>query len=204
MSDNKWVVGPGGSVTVETQVGAGRARVDVQPGQPLPDDVSEAEREQLLARGAIVADGRQAAEPTAAGEAPLTAPDGAPVVRPVPNVVEPDEINRDVIPGGSIEQVLDWVGDDLARARVALEAEHAKGLNARAELIGRLNQVKVAQEVEPAVPEVLNPDLGVTGGKVDTSTSAGEPAAVEADSTEPAGDEPAAPKKATARKSTGK
>jgi hypothetical protein len=163
--DGRWVVA-GGIATVETQVGAGRARVDIQPGEPLPDDVSEAERTALLARGAIV---REGDDPDGEGPA-FAAPDGVAVVRPVPGVVEPDEIDRDAIPGGSVAQVMDWVGDDLARARVALYAENAKGQGARAGLIKKLEAVKASEETEPNdPPEVLDEDLNVTGGRVDGS-----------------------------------
>lgn len=188
------VVAAGHAVTVETQVGAGRARVDVQPGQPLPADVSDAEREQLRARGALVAadsDGRDDEHPV--GEAEFTAPDGAPVVRPVPGVVEPDEIPADVIPGGSMEQIMAWVGDDLARARVALDMELNKGMGARAELVDRLNAVKAEAEQEPhEVPEALDENLGAVGGKAEAPESGGDVQA----------EEPAKPSRS--RKSTSK
>lgn len=45
--------------------------------------------------------------------------------------------NADV-PDGTVKEVLDWVGDDSARARAALEAEQAKD-SPRSSLVGQLN-----------------------------------------------------------------
>ncbi|GAB3817676.1 hypothetical protein [Micromonospora zhanjiangensis] len=74
--------------------------------------------------------------------------------RPVPGLVEPDEINPDVVPAGSIKQILDWVGKDLARARVAADMERAKGLNARSGLLDKLAKVAAGEESDPPkVPE---------------------------------------------------
>lgn len=42
------------------------------------------------------------------------------------------------VPDGSISDVLDWVGDDPARARAALDAEQAKGDKARSTLVAKL------------------------------------------------------------------
>ncbi len=135
-----------GSVTVKRQVGAGEAYVDVAQGEPV-GNLDDETRERLLASGAI---GRR---------------DGAPYVptaRPVPGLVEPDEIDRDIIPAGAAEDVLAWVGDDLARARVAADMERAKGLNARSGLIAELENVKAAEETEPpAVPEHYDPNTAV-------------------------------------------
>jgi hypothetical protein len=142
MSDDKKsdeLVVKAGSVTVLRQVGAGKAWVDVAQGNPLPSDLDDETRDRLLASGAI-------------GK-----PDDAEYVaaaRPVPGEVEPDEIPGDLLPGGSVEQILGWVGDDLARARVAREMEEAKGPKARANLLKSLDEVKVSTETEPpAVPE---------------------------------------------------
>lgn len=133
-----------GSVTVKRQVGAGAAYVDVPQGEPVGDIDTET-RDRLLASKAI---GRR---------------DGAPYVaaaRPVPGEVEPDEIDRNIIPGGTVEQIMAWVGDDLARARVARHEEVAKGDKARATLLAKLDKVKVAQETEPPeVPEHYTGDV---------------------------------------------
>jgi hypothetical protein len=131
------------SVTVKRQVGAGMAYVDVAQGQPV-GDVDDETRERLLASGAI-------------GKADDAAYVAA--ARPVPGEVEPDEIDKDVIPAGSVEQILGWVGDDLARARVAREMEEAKGPKARATLLAKLDEVKQSLESEPpAVPEAYDPN----------------------------------------------
>ncbi|GAA2696495.1 hypothetical protein [Actinoplanes palleronii] len=127
-----------GSVTVLRLVGAGKAWVDVAQGEPV-GDLDDETRERLLASGAI---GKR--------------DDGAyvPVARPVAGEVEPDEIPAGLLPGGSVEGILAWVGDDLARARVAREMEEAKGPKARANLLKALDEVKVSVETEPpAVPE---------------------------------------------------
>lgn len=128
-----------GSITVKRKVGAGEAYVDVAHGEPV-GDLDDETRERLLASGAI---GKR---------------DGAPYVaaaRPVAGEVEPDEIPEGgFLPGGSVEQILGWVGDDLARARVAREMEEAKGPKARAALLKALDEVKVSTETEPpTVPE---------------------------------------------------
>lgn len=146
MSDDKntELVVKAGSVTVKRQVGAGMAYVDVAQGEPV-GDIDDETRERLLASGAI-------------GK-----PDDAAYVvaaRPVPGEVEPDEIDRDVIPAGSVDQVMGWVGDDLARARVAAEMERAKGPKARAGLLAKLDGVRADQETEPpAVPETYSRDV---------------------------------------------
>lgn len=140
MSDEKkndGLVVKAGTVTVLTQVGAGKAWIDLPAGAPVPDDITDEERERFLKSGAIGKDG-DAAYVTAA--------------RPVPGEVEPDEIDPKIIPSGSVEQILGWVGDDLARARVARDMEEAKGPKARATLLKALDDVKAKTETEP--PEV--------------------------------------------------
>jgi hypothetical protein len=127
-----------GSVTVLRQVGAGKAWVDVAQGEPV-GDLDDETRDRLLASGAI-------------GKADNAA--YVAVARPVAGEVEPDEIPSGLLPGGSVEQILGWVGDDLARARVAREMEEAKGPKARANLLKALDEVKVSVETEPpTVPE---------------------------------------------------
>jgi hypothetical protein len=130
-------------VTVKRQVGAGMAYVDVPNGQSV-GDLDDETRERLLASGAI-------------GKADDAAYVAA--ARPVPGEVEPDEIDKDIIPAGSVEQILGWVGDDLARARVAREMEEAKGPKARATLLAKLDEVKQSLESEPpTVPEAYDPN----------------------------------------------
>lgn len=156
-----------GSVQIKRQVGAGYAIVDVTQGEPV-GEIDDETRERYLKSGAI---GRR---------------DGEPYVAPgrvVPAEVEPDEIDTDVIPGGSIEQIMAWVGDDLARARVAKDMEQAKGLKARATLIQKLDEVKVSTETEPpTVPEAYDGTIQPTaapGGvatPVDDSAVEGKPA----------------------------
>lgn len=141
MSDatkNDGLVVKAGSIQVLTQVGAGRAWIDVPQGSPVPADLDPETRERLLASNAIGKvddDGEFVA-----------------VARPVAGEVEPDEIDKDIIPAGSVEQIMAWVGDDLARARVAADMEEAKGPKARANLLKKLADVKVSTETEP--PEV--------------------------------------------------
>lgn len=146
MSDNKSedLVVKAGSVTVLRQVGAGKAWVDVAQGEPV-GEIDDETRDRLLASGAI-------------GKSDAAAYVVA--ARPVAGEVEPDEINKDIIPAGSTEQVLGWVGDDLARARVAAEMERAKGPKARAGLLAKLDGVRADQESEPpAVPESYDPSV---------------------------------------------
>jgi hypothetical protein len=157
-----------GSVTVKRQVGAGMAFVDVAQGEPV-GELDDETRERLLKSKAI---GRRDGEPYVVGG------------RPVPGEVEPDEIDTDVIPAGSVEQVLAWVGDDLARARVAKDMELSKGLKARSGLIEKLDAVKKSEEKEPPeVPEYYTGDVAATpaavGGvatPVDDSAVADKPA----------------------------
>ncbi len=128
-----------GSIQVLTQVGAGKAWVDVPQGSPVPADISDEDRARFLKSGAI----------GTSGDAEYVA-----AARPVAGEVEPDEIDPKIIPSGSVEQILAWVGDDLARARVAREMEEAKGPKARANLLKALDEVKISTETEPpAVPE---------------------------------------------------
>jgi hypothetical protein len=166
-----------GSVTIKRQVGAGEAFVDVPQGHVV-GEIDDETRDGLLKRGAI---GRRDGKPYEAA------------ARPVPGEVEPDEIPGDLLPGGSVEQILAWVGDDLARARVARDMEEAKGKQARATLLERLDEVKVKTETEPPeVPEFYTGDVqpapaGGTAIPVDDSAADGKPATVE-----PAGPAPRA------------
>lgn len=133
-----------GSVTVKRKVGAGEAYVDVAQGEPV-GEIDDETRERLLKSKAI---GRRDGEPYEAA------------ARPVPAEVEPDEIPPGLLPGGSVEDILAWVGDDLARARVARDMELAKGLKARATLIKALDGVKENTEKEPPeVPEFYTGDV---------------------------------------------
>lgn len=168
MSENKdELIVKAGYVTIKRQVGAGMAYVDVQQGEAV-GDIDDETRERLLKSGAI-------GQRDDAGEF-------IPAARPVPGEVEPDEIDRDIVPGGTVEQILFWVGDDLARARVARDMEEAKGEKARATLLAALDKVKVSTETEPpAVPEFYTDDVqpapaGGVATPVDDSEVAGKPA----------------------------
>lgn len=161
-----------GSITVLTQVGAGRAYIDVPQGATVPKDISDEDRERFTASGAI---GKRDDDSTYTGAA----------ARPVAGEVEPDEIDTDVIPGGTVEQVLAWVGDDLARARVARHEELAKGDKARQSLLKALAGKMTEVETEPpAVPESFKgtPDAapapvgGVAVPDEDPGAMAGTPA----------------------------
>lgn len=162
MSENKdELVVKAGFATVKTQVGAGMAYVDVAQGERLPDDVSDEERDALVRSGAVGP--REAGKQDPDADVP-TDPDGNPVARPVPGLVEPDEIPADIIPGGSTEQIMDWIGDDLARARVARHEELAKGNDARAGLVEQIESKMAELETEPpSVPEHLAEDGGPGG-----------------------------------------
>lgn len=155
-----------GSVTVLRQVGAGKAYVDVAQGEPV-GEVDDETRERLLKQGAI---GRRDGEPFEAA------------ARPVPGEVEPDEIPSGLLPGGSVEAILGWVGDDLARARVARDMEESKGPKARTTLLKALDEVKASTETEPpAVPEFYTGDVqpapaGGVATPVDDSAVADKPA----------------------------
>ncbi|MFE7869756.1 hypothetical protein ACFUYE_05325 [Micromonospora humida] len=165
-----------GYVTVRTQVGAGVAYVDIPQGQVLPDDVSDEDRTRLVAAGSV---GRRDGKPADSA----SREDAARAARPVPGEVEPDEIPADIIPGGTVEQIMEWVGDDLARARVARHEELAKGDKARATLLARLDKVKAAEETEPpTVPEHYDETTspaapgGVATPQADPGAGGGKPA----------------------------
>lgn len=70
-----------------------------------------------------------AGESTPGGRA-LTTPDEAPS-----GVVT---LNRGLVPDGSAKDVIDWVGEDRDRARAALDAEQARGDDARTTLVAKL------------------------------------------------------------------
>lgn len=48
---------------------------------------------------------------------------------------------RGSVPDGSAKDVIDWVGDDRDRARAALDAEQAKGDDARTTLVAKLTKL---------------------------------------------------------------
>jgi len=106
-----------GLVTVETDVGPGRARVDVPRGELLPADAPLEDVERLVAAGDVV-------EVDDLDEALL------------PAGPDPDEV-----PDGTIVVVLDWVAGDPERAARALEAERAKGDRARSTLVEHLAEL---------------------------------------------------------------
>lgn len=160
-----------GYVTVKRQVGAGMAFVDVPQGEVV-GEIDDETRDRLLKSGAI---GKR--------------DDAAFVVaaRPVPGEVEPDEIDRNILPGGTVDAILAWVGDDLARARVARHEESAKGDKARAGLLKKLDEVKVRLETEPPTVSERYTDAvapapaGGVATPVDDSDVEGKPADVVAD-----------------------
>jgi hypothetical protein len=101
-----------GYVTVETAVGPGRAQVDILRGARVPDDVPA---EQVAG---LLRDGRIAEEAAA-----------------------PVEVDPNAVPDGSASAVLEWVGTDKDRASRALEAEQAKGDQARKGLTADLSKL---------------------------------------------------------------
>lgn len=51
-----------------------------------------------------------------------------------------DEVDG-MVPHGSVDQIMAWVGDDKRRAEAALRVERLKKFDARASLISRLDKV---------------------------------------------------------------
>jgi hypothetical protein len=107
-----------GYVTAETNIGPGRARVDITRGAELPADVPLAEVEALLRRGDVELVDEQPAEPG------------------------PDP---DAVPEGTIPEVIDWVAGGKDRAQRALDAELAKGDKARSTLVDQLKQLAAGE-----------------------------------------------------------
>lgn len=104
-------------VTVETDVGPGRARVDIPCGRQLPPDVPAEDVERLVAAGDVEG---------------LDEPDEASV---------PAGPDPEAVPEGSIAVVLAWVDGDAARARRALHVEELKGDKARMTLVNDLSKL---------------------------------------------------------------
>lgn len=100
--------------TVETNVGPGRARVDIPRGQRLPADVSAEDLATVLHHG-LVAEVPDFDEPPA-----------------------PEDPPADEVPDAAIPVVMAWVGDDPDRAFRALSFEQGKGDRARSTLVGDL------------------------------------------------------------------
>ncbi len=149
-TDGGELVVKAGYVTVKKQVGAGMAYVDIAQGDVVPSDIGDEDRDRLLASGAIGKRDDDATYTVAA--------------RPVPGEVEPDEIPGDLV-SWTVEAIMGWVGDDLARARVARHEELAKGDKARQTLLEKLDAVKAAQETEPPkVPEHLDDNIVPAAG----------------------------------------
>lgn len=67
----------------------------------------------------------------AGGEGPPLGPDLSGVVT----------LSGAQVPDGTAKDVIDWVGDDRARARSALAAEQAKGDDARTTLVAKLTKL---------------------------------------------------------------
>jgi hypothetical protein len=100
--------------TVETNVGPGRARVDVPRGQQLPADVPAEDLATVLRLGQVVE---------------------------VPDFDEPptpDEPPADEVPDAAIPVVMAWVDGDPDRAVRALTFEQGKGERARSTLVADL------------------------------------------------------------------
>lgn len=112
-----------GYVTVETAVSErSRAYIDIRQGVLLPADVSQEDVDRLLGRGDIA---------VAVGSFP-----DADVSGPAASAVGG--------PGaadGTVAEILARVGDDPALAREALDAERAKGDDARSTLVAALEKV---------------------------------------------------------------
>lgn len=118
-----------GYVTATTAVpGGGRASIDIPRGAQLPGDVPAEEVERLLRLGYI--------EPAMP---PVRVEPGQPsadVATPVPTG---EVVAVEQVPTGSVADVLAWVGDDLARAAAALNAEQARGDRTRSTLLTGLD-----------------------------------------------------------------
>jgi hypothetical protein len=75
------------------------------------------------------------ADRVARGQLRLVNEDGTP---PAESPAEESPADPDAVPAGTIDEVLAWVGNDKDRAARALEAEHAKGDQARSTLVAKL------------------------------------------------------------------
>lgn len=109
-----------GYVTVTTAVPGGRARVDIQRGNALPDDVPSEEVDALLRLGSLV----------------WVADDPGPASDDV-GVDEPPAL---AVPNGTVAEMLAWVGSDPVRAAAALAAEQDLD-NPRSTLVAKLGEL---------------------------------------------------------------
>lgn len=105
-----------GYVTVETAVPGGRAWVDIPHGELVPADVPYELLAQLRSTGHI---------------GPADTPAAAPAAPP----------EAEYQPGATIDKILAWVGDDLDKARTALNGERADGGKNRPKLIAKLETI---------------------------------------------------------------
>lgn len=99
----------------------------------VPDHMAD----RYLAQGWVEADGGVAVPPS---PTPAPTPDNppAPSTAPPPGGVT---LANAGVPDGTAKDVLDWVGDDSARAQAALSAENAKGDDARSTLVAKLTKL---------------------------------------------------------------
>jgi hypothetical protein len=135
-----------GHVTVETAVPGGRAHVDVFRGELVPLDVPQEQVDTELRLGTI--------EPVEVDDEPSSSDVDE------EKLVEPPAIQ--VPEGMSVATTLEWVGDDLDKARAALAAEEIKGEFGRATLVDRLTKLIAAAEAveREGAGSGENPDAG--------------------------------------------
>ena len=70
-----------------------------------------------------------------------TTEDGRVQIETVPEQVENENTETESVPTGSTKEVLDWVGDDKDRARLALDEEESKGKDGRKGLKNELHKI---------------------------------------------------------------
>jgi len=135
-----------GHVTVEAAVPGGRAHVDVFRGELVPLDVPQEQVDTELRLGTI--------EPVEVDDEPQSSDvdEGGPV--------EPQAIQ--VPEGMSVATTLEWVGENVERAKVALATEIGEDGNGRNTLIDRLQKMIAAAEAaeREGAGSGENPDAG--------------------------------------------
>lgn len=91
-----------------------------------------------VARGWVPVGGEREATPVPPTSPPVEPSEPTPPDEAPPGVMT---LARGSVPDGSAKDVIDWVGDDRDRARAALDAEQAKGDDARTTLVAKLTKL---------------------------------------------------------------
>lgn len=103
------------------------------------EDAAEVAEAQVAHKEAVQAEAEALADAQQAGEPEPGAP-GDPTVRRDRETGEAIEADDEAVPDGTIDEVMDWVGEDPSRASRALSAEKA-GQN-RQTLLAKLEAIK--------------------------------------------------------------